>query len=341
MSIENFRVPAIGAAFIAVFMSANIANAQDVSVNYDRLSSLEEPIAIGIGNVTVELTGVIDIPVEFEIDANPSGDEIDIGAIGNFQVSAQTQLSNRWTVGATYFGQYDQDDDEYTDNVAGFVGTSWGTFTGGNLSGLVREETRRQRGFGNASLAFDDFHGGLDNWGGGYVGRFGPVTLSGVVDENGDFELGAEFQRPIGTKDIRFTSRFADGRVQSSDGLTTFETTGVSGVAEFTYGASVFDLGGGYEKLSALGATAEADRWFLSTGARTRINQFSLSAEAHYGQTGGDSEKSAALGASYDIARGLTLNLGINYREADINIGGINLETTDEIKGIFSLRYSF
>ena len=330
---------ATGYSLIIILTVPAAAKAQSVSLNYDTLSSLEEPLAFDLGDVTVELTGLVDIPVTFDIDSTPDAQDIDIGFTSNFQVTAETQLSNRWTLGAAYFGQYDESANDYSDNVAAYVGTSWGTVIGGNVSGLVREETRRLRGAGNADLAFDSFYGGLDNWGGGYVGRFGPFRLSGVIDENGDFEIGSTFQRPIGQNDYRFSARFADSNFTSQDGTTTFDTTGGELVGELTFGSSVFDLGAGYERLES--QAFDADRWFVSAGARTKIQSWTLSAEAHYGEVEGMSEKSAAVGVSHDIARGLSLNLGLNYEDANININGVNLHSTDEFKGIFSLRYSF
>ena len=103
---------------------------------------------------------------------------------------------------------------------------------GGNVNGQVREITRRQRGVGNGFLAFDNFYGELDNWGGSYVGRFGPSVLGAVVDENGDFEMGAVFQRPIGQKDYRFSARYRHSRFVAADGITEFDSDGVGAVGE-------------------------------------------------------------------------------------------------------------
>ncbi len=333
-------------AAIAVF-GPQTAAAQNVSLNYDSLSSMEEPIAFEIDELTVELTGLVDLPVSFNLDDNGPQDDVEPGFVGNFEVSAQMQLKNRWRVGAAYFGQYatdatavfDNARDDYTDNVAGFVGTSFGTVLGGNVSGQVREQTRRRRAPGNAVLAFDNFYGGLDDWGGAYVGRFGPMVLSATVDENGDFEAGGSFQRPLGRKDYRFSLRVADSHFTSNDLTTRFDTKGISAVGEIVYGSSLFDLGVGYEHLDS--PVIDVDRWFLSAGARTKLGPLSISAEGHYGKTAGDSEKSAALGAAYDLARGLSVNLGLNYQEADINAGPVNLVSADSVQALASARFSF
>ena len=323
----------------ALFLSAP-AVANGVSLNYDSLASLEEPLATEIGDVTLSLTGLLDMPLSLDFENN---DDFDIGFIGNYQISAETQLDNRWTVGVAYFGQYETDqgsfDAGYTDNVAGFVGGVWGTLLGGNVNGVVREETRRLRGAGNGVLSFDDMYGGFDDLGGAYVGRYGPALLSAVVDEEGNFDLGATWSRPIGNKDYRFTARYTNAEFTSADLTTQFDTHGVGLVGEFIYGSSLFDLGLGYEDLSS--STVDADRWFASIGARHKIGALTLSAEGHYGDVEGDEEVSAAFGAQYDIARGLSLNLGVNHSDAMISTGGVTLVSEKETKGILSLRYSF
>ncbi len=337
---------AVASATGGLALAPSSVQAQDVDLNYDRLSSLEEPIAFDLGDVTVELSGVIDVPVVAEFNSITDSDSIDVEFIGNFQITAQTQLGNRWTVGAAYFGQYASDpidafggNDDYSDNVAAFVGTSFGTVLGGNVSGQVREITRRERGVGNGFLAFDDFYGGLDDWGGAYVGRFGPTVLSAVVDENGDFEIGGFFQRPIGQKDYRFSVRAAKGSFLSQGGTTEFDTKGIAVVGELVYGSSLFDLGAGFERLES--PVADINRWYLSASAQTQIGPLHLSAEGHYGQVDGQDEISGGLGVSYDVARGLSVNLGVNYEKANIQAGGISLVQTNEVKAIASLRFSF
>ena len=339
---------ACGSAMGSFALMPAAAQAQDVSLNYDRLSSLEEPIAFDLGQVTVEVTGVIDTPVIIEFDELTDDTSIEAEFVGNFQISASTQLANRWNIGVAYFGQYataavDTFDGgaDYSDNVAAFVGTSVGTVLGGNVNGQVRELTRRQRGVGNAFLAFDDFYGSLDDWGGAYQGRFGPTVLAGVVDENGDFELGGAFQRPLGQRDIRFSARYRQSEFVAADGITAFDSSGVGLVGELVYGSTLYDVGLGYETLENRLTGADIDRWFLSAGAQTQLGPVRLSGEAHFGQIDGEDEISAALGASYDIARGLSFNLGVNYQKAQAVTDTVTVIDTDEVKAIASLRFSF
>lgn len=316
------------------------------------MSSLEEPIAYEFAGITLELTGVADVPVLAQYDDVTGGDQptIDVGFVGNFQVSAETQFANRWEVGVTYFGQYSTDpeslflggpmgQDDYNDNVAGFVRTSFGTFIGGNTGNQVRELTRRQRGVGNGSLAFDDFYGQLSRWGGAYVGRFGASQIGVAVDENGDFEVGTVFQRPINQRDLRFSGRVRRAAFTSADGTTDFDTLGAGLVGEMVYGSTIYDLGVGYENID--GPISDFDRWFVSGGAQTQLGALRLSGELHYGQADGQSEYAASLGAGYDISRGVSLNLGINAQDARIVADGIQIVETEQVSAVASARYSF
>lgn len=330
---------------------AGLVMSEGISINYDALSSLEEPIAIEVGDTTVHLRGLLDVPFTA---TTKNGEDWDTGGsefIGNFEVSAETQLPNRWNAGVVYFGQYETPDifdtiaarpeegDHYEDRAAVFVSGAWGTVAAGNVSGLVREETRRTRGIGNGRLAFDGLRGSLSESGVAYVGRFGPTRLSAVVDEDGDFEVGATFQRPLGKRDYRFTGRYAEGTAEVASALDVAETRGVEALAEITYGSSQFDVAVGAEKLDA--TSFDADRWYTSVGARRKIGTLAVSAEAHYGEVDGQSETSASVGAAFDIARGLSLNLGINYEDAQIDLNGLRLERTGETEAVLSLRYSF
>ena len=335
--------PVLAAAMAAGIAAAHPAAAQEVSLNYESLSSLEEPLATEVGDVTIVLTGLLDASVVRE-----TGDDDDTGAglIGNFQVSALTQLPNRWRVGLTYFGQYEAGepsgvdrDDRYSDNAAVSVGGYWGAVLAGDISGVVREQTRRARGAGNASLAFDDALGGLADRGGGYIGRFGPWVVGTVVDEAGDFDAGATFQRPVGDKDYRLTLRGTRGVYTAADGSRRFDTSAGAMVAEVIHGSTSFDAGVGHERFSSNGP--DADRWYVSAGVRRKTGMLSVSLEGHFGRIEGRDEFSVAVGLQYDIARGLSANLGLNHADAGVVADGVRLVDTSETQAILSIRYSF
>ena len=321
------RVPVLVTALAAGIAAAGSAAAQDISLNYESLSSMEEPLAVEIGDTTFVLTGLVDASAAHDAHHDDAGGG-DLTA--NFELGALTQLPNRWQLGLTWFGQYSTDadsdagsDERYTDNVALSVGGVWGTVLGGNVSGVVREHTRRRRGAGNGNLAFDGALGELAARSGGYVGRFGPWVTSAVADEDGNFDLGTMFQRPAGDRDYRLTVRVTEGVYKAVDGSRRFDTTAAGVVGEMIYASTSIDVGAGYERLSSNGP--DADRWYVSSGVRTKTGVVSASIEGHYGRIGGEDEVSAALGLQYDVARGLSLNLGLNRASAQVTLDGATL----------------
>ncbi len=329
--------------FASIAGTVHSAMAGDISLNYESLSSLEEPLATEVGDVTLSLTGLLDAPLRFDLE---SDDTADAEFIGNFQIKAATQLPNRWRVALSYFGQYASDrtgafesEDDYMDNVALSVGSFWGTVLVGNISGVVREQTRRLRGAGNASLAFDNVYGGLEDDGGGYLVRFGPWIFSTMVDEDENFDFGGMYQRPTGTRDYRLSARYTDSVYTPAGGSRTFSTTAFSGVGEIIHGSTTWDIGTGYEYLES--GSLNVERWYASTGVRTKVGVLSLSVEGHYGQVESEDEVSAALGIQYDLARGLSANLGLNYAEAKVNCEGVRIINTKEKTATLSMRYSF
>ena len=345
----RLRLFVVAAITFCLIAATGPAEAEEMFFNYDDLSLLEAPLATEIGDVTLVLIGMVDGAWALDLENDDDTDESFDGA---FQVGAQTQLPNRWRIRLNYFGTYATDpeaspdsgfasrvDKEYEDDLALSVRGAWGAVVGGNVTDIVREQTRRTPGAGRASLSFDDVFGSLDGWAGGYVGRFGPWVLSAVVDEDGDFDLGATYQRPIGDKDYRLTTRYTEGAFTSADGSRRFDTRAVSGVGEFIYGSALFDLGVGYELLSSSGMDIE--QWYVSSGVRIKIGAVSLSVEGHYGVVEGEEKTSAALGVQYDLARGLSANFGLNYEHARVNLGGVNLIASKGTKAVFSLRYSF
>lgn len=105
------------------------------------------------------------------------------------------------------------------------------------------------------------------------------------------------------------------------------------------HGSTTWDVGAGYEYLES--GSLNVERWYASTGVRTKVGVLSLSAEGHYGQVESEDEVSAALGIQYDLARGLSANLGLNYAEAKVSCDGVNILNTKEKMATLSMRYSF
>ena len=332
---------------VATVFCFNAVDADDsapvISLNYESLSSLEQPIAVELGDVTLVITGLLDGPYTVELDGESpySG----AGTLAQVEVSAKTQLPNRWRVGLTWFGQYadvapnvNEPVEDYADQVALSIGGSWGLASIGNVSGHILLQTRRLYGAGNARLQLDNTLGGLGEWGGAYQVRFGPWLFGAATDEEGNIELGATFQRPTGMRDYRITFRATDASYLAMHG-ELLESQAASAVGELIYGSTLVDFGLGVERLSM--PQADANRWYISSGVRRKTGVVTWSIEGHYGHIDHRAEKSFALGLQYDIARGLSANFGINFADSIASIGDTSIFNVDSACAIGSVRYSF
>ncbi|MCE2474501.1 MAG: hypothetical protein J4F47_02805 [Alphaproteobacteria bacterium] len=86
----NGPVFGLGVALIFLPATSGIAAAQELSLNYESLSSLEEPLATEIGDITLVLTGLLDISMSNGSEDNGAPDA---SLIGNAQVAALGQLA--------------------------------------------------------------------------------------------------------------------------------------------------------------------------------------------------------------------------------------------------------
>lgn len=327
--------------------SAPSAHKKGSKFSYESLNALEAPVSTEFAGFTFELRGRLDSVGSYSFENNGTPDN---RFVGTHRITAEKQLPNRFTVGAQFTGRHEDigdDNVDYKGRVRGFVGGSWGSIIGGNVQDVVYEDTRRFRGAGRfvgngtreENLHGDGALGRLADWGGGYQGRYGPTTVSAIVDEDSNYDLGIKFQRPIGNKDYRLTARHNTGSVTAADGMTEFDTKAVTGVAEYVYGSTRYDVSGGYEQLES--GAIEADRWFTSAGITTKVGVLSLTGEALYGETDGQPETSAVLAARYDITRGLSATAAVDYQDRQINLGGVNFIDAKDTRILAGLSYGF
>ncbi|MCH2189465.1 MAG: hypothetical protein MK188_00890 [Gammaproteobacteria bacterium] len=311
--------------------------AHSLDLNYEGLSKFEEPIATHIADTTFTLSSISDI----RFDLSNERDNIE-SVSSVFQLGAETQLDNSWTLGAAYLGVLDSEDmegDHYTDNVAIYLSSSWGSVSLGNVTGEVRENTRRKRGVGNANLNLDNSFGSLSDYGVSYTVRLGPSQIFTLADQDGNIEVGAGYQRPLGNKDYRFSIRFRNTEsIQIAE--QSFDIESESGIltAEMTYGDLVIDASIGLESLSFDQLTA--NRKFIALGATRKIGTWSGSVEAYFGELEDGSSNAYSIGLSKDLARGFSLNLGINHQDQSFDIVAFDPINLNDTTATISLRYS-
>ena len=322
-------------AAVAFLWSVPSAVAQEFSLNPDGLSFFEEPLALDLFGFTLSHNQLIDQPISYDFENEKKGYDTRI----EFRTALERQLPNAWTVGAVYLGSYERERaSEYEDSWAVYAGSVWGQVAAGDVTTTVRDATRRMRGAGNADLAFDDVIGSpAGDYSAAYNLRLGAFTLNALVDSEAQTDFGLTYDRPGEWVDYRFTARYARGWMPALDGSTTFDTHGGMLVGGLVYGSVVADLGIGYERLDS--GLADGDRFFFSTGIYYKVRRISVSLAGHYGMIDGDIETSVAVGARYDIARGLSVNLGYNFANSDADISGVPVRNANVSEVKFSLRY--
>ncbi len=316
--------------------SSDIVWAEPVSLNYDRLSFFEEPLAVDVGGVTVSHNHLIDVSAA----RNFTDKDSEIKLRGAIEVNAETQTRDALTLGASFHGSYGVGEDRYFDErVGAYVGGVWGTVAAGDVTGLVREGTRRMRGAGNADLPGDGALGGLEETGVAYRGRYSAIIVTGAADREGNLDVGFSYERPARRVDHRVTARYTRGEYRSADGLDHMNTNAVGLVGEVIHGRLLLDLGIGYEHLD--GSIVKADRYYVSSGMNYKKGQVTVSAEGHLESIDGHDSYSLAVGSRYDIARGLSVNLGYNYRSSGDRIDGVVLLPEKSSEVILSGRYEY
>lgn len=334
---------------VGLMLTANASLAERFTLNYDRLSTIEGPIALEIGDITFTLSGSVDL----ESLTRTAEDVTMNNLFGTVELSFNTQLPNRWRVQGLVLGEASTasnprriiDDFDYVKRLALFVSGTWGRFLVGDLHQLIQGDTRRISNAGDSYLYFDNFLGRLEQRNGGYRGRYGPWIVSAVFDQDSDFECGMVSQRPLGNKDFRFSLRAMKGTFEPSTKAGIYATQGIISVGEMIYGSTIFDISLGFEELipitPQLGGASVKTRTFLSQGVLTKRGVFSASFETYIGQFDGEREFSVAIGIQYDLARGLSANLGWNYWNTDSPYRSNEVSNDRDTEVTFSLQYDF
>lgn len=332
-------LPMACASLVFIAGNTEFVSAQERTIIYRSLDLIEEPLAVEIGDVTYTLRGTVDVPFTVNLQKL---DDNDFGITSALRLGAETQLSNSWTLKGTYTVGYDSSilkNNGFEHKLAGSLGSSIGKIHLGHVSDLLRMETDRKSGVGNADLAFDGSLAELDDLSVAGISVLGPLRIGGVIDKVANFDLGFRYQRPNEKFDHRYSMRLTKGDFAPADSSKNLDAIGIHGVGELIYGSSKFNLGAGYERITS--TQIEANRTYITAGTNTKIGPISLSAEGHYGQIADGHEYSASLGAAYDFARGASVNAGINYKNGDATRNGVKILSGEEIKAKLSLRYGF
>lgn len=287
-------------------------------LNYDNLSFFEEGLAQDLGAATLRFNFLLD---QAYTD-NPAPGEDDWKTTLQFSTSIEGELSNGWFTGLAYTGIYDTDDVGGNDDhlYALFIDAPWGTLSLGRVTGLLENTVARKNRVGNATLTSGRGLGGLDETGLHYVQTINAYQIHVALDQNGDAQAALFFEAPIGIGAHTFGVRGGTGRVQERSptvGRGDFEE--VAGFYGYTLGSLSVGFEYGVQDISLDGTTGRNTQRYASVGGNYKVGRTSFSAETGRSEFRGVTGVSAGLGLRYDIARGFSGNLGLNYTDTGLN----------------------
>ncbi|MEL0107988.1 MAG: hypothetical protein VW802_13710 [Rhodospirillaceae bacterium] len=328
---KNYLSAGVAAVLGGAMMFASPVAADSLPINYDDLSFVEEPLALDVGVGTLSFSALADQAVTHEFNGNET---TTYDTVAKAQFNFETELPNSMTLAMQYVGTFTRlADDEITETYALSIADSWGTIAVGEVAGLVKERTRRGRGVGNASLANDDFLGGLEAESAFYGVRVNSFQASLAVDRDGQGAIGLSFEQPVSQGSVFTAVRLQKG--DTNDGTTSGgkgDSYGGVIVGGYSYGSFSIDGQIGYERIDLEASGNDNNNTFASVGAKYKYGVYSVSLDLGGGVTDGDTRHAASLGFRADMFRGASFNAGLNHSNA---FGS----RSTKVKG--SIRYEF
>lgn len=303
---------------LSVFLALAVINVSvaQTLINYDRLSFFETPQRVEIGTGTLQLQGALDISYRSENDGLAEFDSQQAEAFLRYE----TQLENDWDVGISYRINYDTNRaDSTVDELRIFARDQWGLLTVGNISSLLYDQSRRQLANGLLGVDRDNFTLPLDEYGVFYQWATADTQWMLAVDNDVNIEAGVVFNKPIGRLDYKFSMRANSNENIDGDAQNVTESQGLAIVAQASIGRWTVDSQWMTEQVQLLDGSSELTLNTLSMGLHAKFNLLSLSLTGMQRDNElSDTERSLSLGVRYDIARGLSLNLGANIFSTEL-----------------------
>ncbi|MEO0773722.1 MAG: hypothetical protein AAFZ04_11125 [Pseudomonadota bacterium] len=321
-------------AGLATFLAtADSATAQQQSglLGYDDLSFFEEGLATDLGGATLRFNFLLD---QAYID-NPAPGADDWNTTLQFSTVVAGELGNGWFTGVAYTGIFDTDDAGGNDRhlYSVFVDAPWGTLNVGRVTGLLENTVARRNRVGNATLFAGRGLGSLNETGLHFVRAVNAYQIHFAADEEGDVQAGLFFEAPIGTGAHSFGVRAGTGKVQHrSPAVGTGSIEEIAGFYGYTLGSLSVGAELGMQDVALDGVPTSIAQTYASLGSNYKVGRTSLSAELGWSRFNGTTSRAAGLGFRYDIARGFSGNLGLNYVDAG---------ATDTWRIPVSIRYEF
>ncbi|MGI9319050.1 MAG: hypothetical protein ACR2QW_17115 [bacterium] len=252
------------------------------------------------------------------------------------ELGFSTQLKNDWNVGAKYIADYSSERrDEYLDEFRVFAQDQWGLAIAGDIATQVFDQTRRQETVGLLGIENDNFTLPLESYGVYYQWSSPSLRLLIGLDEEANFEAGVVIDKPVGRFQYKLSLRVNQTEDEEGNAQGVKESEGIALMGQIKRGRWLIDVQLMAENVTSLQSERDFDLITVSSGLHYQFDRLKLSLSGVSRENVLDNtERTVALGARFDLARGLSINLGASVSDSEI--------LTEDFKTYAaSLRYEF
>lgn len=192
---------------------------------------------------------------------------------------------------------------------------------------------------GEANLFFDGYFNTSERRAFRYRARYSSFQVDAAVDDNGDtYNIGLLYRSPSTTRKDSWSVDYHGG-----DYFGVYQRDGISADYILSYGSWDFKIGGAWDQFDPYSNYETFDRVAGVFCASYKFHAFTWSAGVMLAETnGGELETTYTAGMRYDMARGLSWNLGYYYMDSESTGSDGNPVTAGDFSGVqTSVAYRF
>lgn len=285
-------------------------------LNSDAITFFEKPFTYEAFDGVFELNTNVAVGYQSQNNGNSKFDTHELVTLYGFY----KQLDNGTETSITYFSDYaNERNDAYEDLIRISAKDQWGEVIVGDVSSLIFERTNRFNGDNLIpNISNDQFSLPLDNYGVFYQWQTPATQWMIAVDKDANIEVGTRYYKPINGVEYVLSAHANHVENDRGDAQGVNASDSIALTAQAQRGRWIVDTQLLSEKLSLLSGNSitlkgfsggihyKGNRWQVSMNATERENELD------------DTERRIGIDAQYDVARGLSLNLGTNVFNTEL-----------------------
>ncbi len=339
----------LGALGLSQLAEAQTRRVSDFDQRRGPRHEFQKPLAYDVGGHTVLFEGLMftggqylfeDLDTQGLVPGNAGGTFVYGGV---FDLRVTRKMANTYAYG--FDGRIVVDGVEGAENVDErfdvYIRGHRGQISYGNFADRDEILISGRRGLvGEANLFNDGFFSPSNKRAFRYRGRFSSFLVDAAVDDDGEnYNVGVLYRSPTISRKDSWSLDYHGGDV-----FDRYKRNGVTAGYQISYGSFDIKAGVAYDHFDPYAAGfGNFDRMSASFAASYKFHQLTLSAGFMLSETNnGDLETAYTAGLRYDMARGLSLNAGYFYMDADsLGTDGLPVTAGDFSGGRITLSYQF